>query len=316
MRKSFMLFLALTAVGTASLFAASSGKDNNAGLDAATQLSKKTQDPTSGLAIVLMRDDWTTNNGPQKNLDSNMASVMPIVPIPIPQANLMIITKLYVPVFAGVPSFSFDPSTFSMKGPKYSGGLGDSDLSILFSPHKRYHGMIWGLGMTMQLPTATNDRYGNLLGSGQFAMGPSGVIGYMGKRFVGVIQVQQVNSFYTYSGWTDNVVNQMQIQIMANYNLSHGVALFATPLIMVDWTKDPDEAWTLPIGGGISAVLPTGSRLAFKVSFEGFYNALRPTGMGPFTFETVFAPIIMSPVIYKSMQAAIAKHKAAKAAEK
>jgi hypothetical protein len=107
------------------------------------------------------------------------------------------------------------PSLFT--GVDSATGLGDINPSFFFSPAKP-GGLIWGIGPTFTLPTASD----RLLGSGKWSMGPTGVaLAIEGPWVFGAL----INNQWSFAGWGDKPVNAVpmvrQLQSSRRLVLDH-----------------------------------------------------------------------------------------------
>ena len=96
-------------------------------------------------------------------------------------------------------------------------GLGDLNPSFFLSPKQGK--IIWGVGPTFVLPTATNTTY---LGQGKLSMGPSVVVLVQPPHFtIGFL----TNNYWSVAGHSDRdkpAVNQFLLQWFVNYNMKKG----------------------------------------------------------------------------------------------
>jgi hypothetical protein len=98
--------------------------------------------------------------------------------------------------------------------------LGDLNPTFFLSPAKPGK-LIWGVGPTFTLPTATDSR----LGTSEWSMGPAAVaLSMQGPWVFGALANQQ----WSFAGWGDQDVSQLLIQPFVNYNSARGLALTAT----------------------------------------------------------------------------------------
>lgn len=74
-------------------------------------------------------------------------------------------------------------------------------------------------------------------------------------------------------------MNQFLLWYFVNYNMAHGWYLTSSPIITADWTQDPDNQWTLPLGGGVGRVFKLGSQ-PVNMSLQAYDNVITPDG-GP-----------------------------------
>ena len=129
-------------------------------------------------------------------------------------------------------------------------GLGDINPSLFFSPAKP-GAVIWGVGPTLTIPTATDSK----LGSGKFSLGPTAVaLTIQGPWVFGAL----INNQWSVAGWGDKDVNQMLLQPFVNFNLPQGWYLTSSPIMTANWEAASGGKWTVPVGGGVGKLLRTG----------------------------------------------------------
>ena len=125
-----------------------------------TELAKKTQNPVADLISVPFQSNFNFGVGPRDAL-LYILNVQPVIPIRLTE-DWNLITRTIMPIISqGSPAPGID----------HVGGLGDINPSLFLSPSKPGK-LIWGVGPTFTLPTASN----RLLGSGKWSAGPTGVV--------------------------------------------------------------------------------------------------------------------------------------------
>lgn len=119
-------------------------------------------------------------------------------------------------------------------------GLGDTSYTGFISPSKSGK-LIWGVGPSFLLPTATENRWA----SDKFSAGAGVVLLAMpGNWVVGVL----VTNVWSVAGDSDAAdVNYMTLQPIINYNLSNGWYLTSVPVITANWEADSSNRWTIPL---------------------------------------------------------------------
>ena len=153
-------------------------------------------------------------------------------------------------------------------------GFGDMYYNGLFSPkigHKLESGasLLWGLGLNLGFPTATED----ILGTGKWLAGPSGLGVYLGPKWKFGALVQQ---YWDYAGDSDrDDVSLMNLQYFLFYSLDEVTAIGASPNIIANWEQDSDNAWTVPIGLGIVRTFQFG-KLPVRIGAEFHYSVIQP----------------------------------------
>jgi hypothetical protein len=115
----------------------------------ATELAKAVQTPVADLIGVPFQNNTKFNYGWQSETQ-NALNIQPVIPVGL-YDGWSFITRTILPV---ITQACFVPGQASTTG------LGDIQLTAFPSPAKA-HGLIWGVGSIVQLPTNTNDRLGN-----------------------------------------------------------------------------------------------------------------------------------------------------------
>jgi len=178
---------------------------------------------------------------------------------------------------------------------KTESGFGDIVYFSLLGqslPQERWSGgdFVWAVGPTFQFPTASRDEFG----SGRFSAGPSGVLAFIGQKFILGGLFQQWNSFgHGGKGSGDNV-NFSWLNLFYFLNFKDGWQVGGTPVITADWESDNDDRWTVPIALGVYKTSFFG-KMPIKMGLEFQYMPVRPDTFGQdFNLRIVFAPIIPS----------------------
>ena len=152
------------------------------------ELVKQTQNPVADLITVPLQNNFNFGTG-SKNRTVYVGNIQPVIPIKIGE-DWNLITRTIMPIIN-------QPSLFPGTGS--ATGLGDINPTFFFSPAKPGE-LIWGVGPTFTLPTATD----SLIGSGKFSMGPAGVVLTMqGPWVFGAL----ANNQWSVAGWGKQNVN-------------------------------------------------------------------------------------------------------------
>lgn len=225
----------------------------------AAQLAVAAQNPLATMVTLPMQANYNTGVGEYERTMFNL-NVQPVVPYPGEDWN--VIVRTIMPINS-IPLGETD-SVF---------GLGDANMSFFASPNKASK-VIWGLGPIIGLPTASNPE---LLGSGKWGAGPTGVLFIMAGKFTlgGV-----VSNLWSFAGDSDrDSYNRFTCQYFINYNLGGGWAVGTVPIITADWYAEDGQQWTVPWGLQISKVAHIGHQPVNLL--VGYYeNSEHPDG-GP-----------------------------------
>ena len=217
------------------------------------ELAKKTQNPVADLISVPLQNNFNFGAGYNHNKMLYVLNVQPVIPIHL-NDEWNLITRVIMPIVNQPSLFpTFGGAVHSTTGT----GFGDFNPSFFLSPAKPGE-LIWGVGPTFTLPTAT-DRD---LGAGQWSMGPTGVVLTMQGHWVyGVL----MNNQWSVGGWGDKPVNAMLLQWFLNYNLPDGWYLTTSPIVTADWKADKaGDVWTVPLGGGVGKLFRLGQILPLE----------------------------------------------------
>ena len=225
--------------------------------DEAAQLAVAAQNPLASLVTLPMQANFNNGYGPYDRLFFNL-NIQPVVPFKGKKWD--IISRTIIPVNS-VPQGELD-STF---------GLGDINLTLFWVKAKASK-LTWGIGPIITLPTASNPE---LLGSGKFSLGPSGVVFYgTGKWTMGAV----ASNSWSVAGDSDRAdVNFFYAQYFLNYNFGGGWAVGTAPIITANWEAESGNQWTVPWGLQVSKITRFGSQ-PVNLLLGYYYNSTHPEG--------------------------------------
>jgi hypothetical protein len=152
-------------------------------------------------------------------------------------------------------------------------GFGDMYYVALFSPTEGIKmsdgNFLWGAGFDIGAPTATED----ILGTGKWTAGPSGLAVYMGEKWKVGGLVQQ---YWDYAGDDDrDDVSLMNLQYFVYYSLNETTSIGAGPNIIANWEQDSEDRWTVPVGMGINKTFQFG-KVPVRFGIEAHYSVIQP----------------------------------------
>ncbi|MBN8248467.1 MAG: neuromedin U [Verrucomicrobia bacterium] len=232
--------------------------DSHAGGEAATEaLAKAAQNPVANLISVPFQNNFNFGIGPAEATQW-VLNVQPVIPISLSE-DWNLITRTIVPLInQNSPAPGIQPVF----------GLGDINPSAFFSPAKPGK-IIWGIGPTLTLPTATDPMLGNEL----WSAGPAAVaLTIQGPWVIGALMNQQ----WSFAGWGDEEVSALLLQPFINYNLPHGWYLTSSPILTANWKESAREAWVIPVGGGFGKIVHLG-KLPLNCQLGAYWNIRTPT---------------------------------------
>ncbi len=147
---------------------------------------------------------------------------------------------------------------------------------------------LWGAGFDLGFPTATED----VTGSGRFSAGPSGLAVYLGKKWkIGALG----QHYWDYAGDSNrDDVNLTNLQYFIFYELDETTAIVVAPNIIANWEQDSDNAFTVPIGIGISKTFQFG-KVPVRFGLEYHYSVVQPDNVPGVDWNVRFYVIPAAP---------------------
>jgi len=236
----------------------------------AGDLQKATQNPISSLISVPLQNNTNFGVGPLDRTQ-NVLNIQPVIPFRVSE-KWNLITRTIVPLI-------YQPDVTQRNLGVM--GLGDINPTFFLSPAKPGK-LIWGIGPSFILPTATN----RVLGQGKWSAGPSVVaLVQPGHWTIGAL----VNNVWNFAGRSDKpAVNQMLLQYFINYNLKKGWFTVLAPIITANWKASRSNVWTVPFGGGIGRIMKFGTQ-PVNLSVQFYGNATHPAGTSPWSMRMQLA---------------------------
>ena len=222
------------------------------------ELAKLAQNPVGNLISVPFQNNANFNFGPEQGTQ-DVLNIQPVIPLHIDK-EWNVITRTILPV-VWMPALSPTGSSVS--------GLGDMQLSAFLSPADP-HGIIWGAGTIVQMPTHTNPALGN----NNWGLGPTFVVLRLEKGNPWVYGVL-ANNVWSFGSGSSPSYNNGLIQWFVNYNFEGGTYLTSAPDNTVNWKAASGQMWTVPLGAGVGHIFHLG-RLPMNTSIDAYYNVVRP----------------------------------------
>jgi hypothetical protein len=245
----------------------------------AEELRKQSQNPIANLISVPIQENLNFDTGPA-NRAQNVLNLQPVIPFSVSK-NWNLITRWITPIIYQPLPVAQPPGPPAQQ--TGVSGLGDLNPSFFLSPKKGK--VIWGVGMTLVLPTATNTTY---LGQGKLSMGPSVVALVQPSHFtIGIL----INNYWSVAGHSNidkPPVNQFLLQWFVNYNMKKGWYLKSAPINTANWRAPGNiGVWTVPVGGGVGRIMKLGFQ-PVNLSAEFYGNAVHPAEASPWTLRLSF----------------------------
>jgi len=234
------------------------------------EIAQKLQNPLA--SIIALPVQYNIGTG-TPGLDGNTftTSFQPIVATDFNKFSI---------VHRGVFGTSYIPSAVGETGS--TTGFTDLNYSFFLAP-KNNSKIKWGIGPSVDLPTATDP----LLGSGKWSAGAGIVMVYQNKNWTFDMVLRQTHSF---AGDKDRAdVNRFVGQTLVAYGLGKGWMVNTFPTITANWNADKGQKWTVPVGGGVSKLVFLG-KVPTQFGVQYYNNVVRPdyVGKSEIRFVTTF----------------------------
>jgi len=204
-----------------------------------TDLRKEVQNPVGSLTKVTFANIFDLDAG-ALNRNSYVLQTQTVAPFHLTGSWLVVPT-----IIVNAPRYQPD----SVAGG--TTGFGDSSPRVFLSP-ARVGKVIWGVGPTFLLPTATRTD----TGQGKWGLGPA-VGAFMQPKW-GTIGFTVVNTWSVAGDSNRPKVNKMALQPTAQYNLPENWYLTTEPEIDANWNAANGNRWFVPVGGGAGKVFKVG----------------------------------------------------------
>ena len=247
--------LALAAADAAA--SGGAGEDDKA---KAANLAKTLANPIGALISVPFQNNFDFGGGPAGDGYQYKLNLQPIVPFTLSK-DWLLISRTVLPVV-----YQKDIADTSSQS-----GLSDTLQSFFLSPVRPTKGgWIWGAGLALLLPTATDD----LLGSEKWGAGPTAVVLKQQNGWTYGALVNHVWSFAGENGRAD--VNATYLQPFVSYTLKRAMTFTLNTESTYDWEN---EQWTAPLNLMVQQLVKIGKQ-PVALTVGGRYYADKPEG-GP-----------------------------------
>lgn len=231
----------------------------------AAEMARKLQDPLANIKALMTDNDVNFNTGNDQT--SYGFQLQPVYAVSFDEAGFNLINRMVIPIMGYAPGaqrpiLGTDPLP---SGSGYEWGLSDIALQFFFSP-KTEGTWKWGFGPTFTLRTRTNDQFaGPGWGAGPIAV----LVGGVGNLSIAAI---------TGHVWGQQNFSLTILQPMLFYNIGeNGWTVHYNNIISHDWDASSGNAWTVPLGLGVSKTYALG-KLGIEPLMGFYWNAVKPEG--------------------------------------
>jgi len=275
------------------------------------QIAKLMDNPVGNFVAVPFQYDYIQFEGPRTDTKVvHKLQIMPTFPTSLGSdwnlINRVVFPFISAPINKGLGNYFgmapgsilSDPSLPGVLADPYDRTTGFSDLTYLglAAPKKPIKiestggAIIWGVGPTAMFPTASED----VLGTGKYSLGPSAVVGYLGREWIFAIFPQHWWSVGGDSKRAD--VNLTNIQYFLYYappwDPKAQWRIGMMPTISIDWSAKGDKL-TFPVGLAIERMFEIGQLPVFlQLGVE--YSVIHPEDRigSRWAFRFNFIPVI------------------------
>lgn len=216
-------------------------------------LTQKLSNPVASLISIPIQFDANFDVGPN-DTQSYVLKLKPVVPFSWNE-DWNLISRTIVPAFVKRNDV-----------PKHDSGMGDINQSFFFSPKTIANGVIWGIGPSIQIPTATHQ----WIGQGQWGMGPTGVILVQRGSWTYGVLVAHVWSIGGRSN-RDDYANTL-LQPFATYDFHNGWRVGANMENTYNWRGKGGATAPLNVSGHRLAKLGT-QLIDFELGVRGYLES-------------------------------------------
>jgi hypothetical protein len=241
------------------------------------EVNKELSNPISSIWALQLQENTYWLNKPDRNVVN--LQFQPVLPLAL-TGDWNLITR---PVFQVMNSTPYVNESLHLHRVT---GFGDTIVGSLLSPSPKLAGpWLLGAGPSFVFPTASNSR----LGQNKWQLGPAGVFGYLGDKWLAGVFPQQ---WFSVGGPGSQTVSQMNVQYFYAYLPGDGWGIGTSPNMLVNWYASNGNKVTFPIGLSVSKVIKIGP-LPVKLAVQGQYMPVHPDVFGQkWNLQFAITPVI------------------------
>jgi hypothetical protein len=268
--------------------ASQAAADGDAGEDGSlASVGAKLSDPTSNVWAMFTQFGMTWSDGDLNTGDAELGGNMifqPILPVPLygeGEDQWKILVRPAVPILFG----NSVPESFN----RFDNETGIGDISLPLPVTMPAGNWLLGLGPNFLIPSSSQDAFGRQ----QWAVGPTGILGYKTKDWIAGIFPQYyfgIGSRGDQDGKPD--ASYMQLLYFGFYNLPDAWQIGFNPTISYDNKATRGNKWNVPIGLVVAKTTKVaGKPMKFQFGFE--YSAVSQDDFGTrFQVKLNIIPVI------------------------
>ncbi len=277
------------------------------------QIAKLLDNPVSNLVALWVQFDAVQLRVPQTG-DTEVLyklQVIPTFPLSLGSSDWILVNRVVFPFYSapinkGFGDFVGLTPTAILSNPSFSGvladpfarttGFGDLVYVGLLAPKESTKlgatggRLIWGVGPTLMVPTASEA----VLGTGKVSLGPAAVVAYLGPEWTFGLFPQHWWSVGGNPTRADVAFTNIQyfVSYAPPWDPKAQWRIGLSPNIAIDWKARGDKI-TVPVGLGIGRMLSIG-QLPVQVHIEAEYAVIHPHDRAGsrWDFRFYFIPVI------------------------
>src|SRR5262245_44052511 len=226
-----------------------------------SDLAKKLANPVANLISIPFQFNYNGGIGPNEDGSQYYMNFQPVIPLHINE-DWNLISRTIVPVV-------YQNDIFPGAGSQF--GFGDTLQSFFLSPSQPWHGLVWGIGPAIGIPTGS----GPLLSSETVNVGPTAVALWQGSGWtIGMLANQQ----WSVAGPSDRPdVSSTFLQPFIVYTTKDAWSFVLNTESTYNWET---SEWSVPINAEVQKIVKFG-KLPVQL-FAGIrYWATSPDDVGP-----------------------------------
>jgi len=209
-----------------------------------SELAQELTNPIADLMTIPIQATYDRNIGPIDKGTKLQTNIQPVIPFELSQ-DYNLITRTILPVIKQ-KDIALIPGTPMGTGSQF--GTGDTSLSLFVSPKKVYHGVMWGAGPIILLPTASND----YLGTKEWGIGPSAVVvAMLGPWTLGGL----ANHVWTGHNAQHEAVSNTFLQPFAAYTWPNAWTVSLQSESTYNWRR---KEWAVPFTAAVAKLVRFG----------------------------------------------------------
>ncbi|HJU10936.1 MAG TPA: hypothetical protein VJ728_08660 [Candidatus Binataceae bacterium] len=247
-----------------------------------TEVNKELSNPISSIWSLTFQQNTYWLTMPDSHSERNQVNLQfqPVLPVAL-TPNWNLINRPVLQPLNSTPYINRNGHLHRVTG------FGDTVFVTMLSPTDKLVGnWLFAAGPTFIFPTASNSR----LGQNKWQLGPAGVVGYLGEKFLIGVFPQQ---WWSVGGPGNNTTSQLNLQYFASYFFAKGYSIGFSPNMLVNWYANKSSNMvTFPIGLSLSKVQRLGI-LPVRFGVQGQYMPVHPDVFGQkWNVQVVIAPVI------------------------